>query len=110
MEPQSRAWIYLGHSSFHAGSVALVLNPATGHVSPQFNVVFDYEFSKVPLMRDGKIPPNWTDLVQHISQSGSENNIDLKDTWFTLYLEKDPIKIPTHVPKVRPESLVRQGA
>ena len=50
-EPHSCAGIYLGHSPFHSGSVALVLNPATGHVSPQFDVVFDDEFSAVPFMK-----------------------------------------------------------
>ena len=39
--PHSRAEIYLGHSSFNAVSLVLVLKPATVHVSPQFNVVFD---------------------------------------------------------------------
>ena len=29
-EPQSRIEVYLGHSPFHAGSVALVLNSRTG--------------------------------------------------------------------------------
>jgi len=33
-EPRSRIGIYLGHSPFHAGSVALVWNPTTGRVSP----------------------------------------------------------------------------
>ena len=46
-EPRSRIGVYLGHSPFHAGSVALVLNPTTGHVSPQFYVVFDDNFSTV---------------------------------------------------------------
>ena len=39
-EPRSRLGIYVGHSPSHAGSVALVLNPRTGHVSPQYHVVF----------------------------------------------------------------------
>ena len=43
-EPRSFSGIYLGHSPFHAVSLALVLNPETGHVSPQFHVVFDDEF------------------------------------------------------------------
>ena len=38
--PRSLTWIYLGHSPFHYGSVALVLNPETGHVSHQLHVVF----------------------------------------------------------------------
>ena len=32
-ELHSRAWIYLGHSLCHAGSVALFINPETGHVT-----------------------------------------------------------------------------
>ena len=43
-EPRSHAWIYLGHSQFHAGLVDLVLKPETGYVSPQFHVVFDNVF------------------------------------------------------------------
>ena len=39
-EPCSHIGVYLGHSSAHAGNVALVLNLQTGHVSPQYHVVF----------------------------------------------------------------------
>ena len=44
------------------------------------------------LIREGKIPPNWTSLVQNILQSGAQEIIDLKDTWFTPYIEEDPSK------------------
>jgi hypothetical protein len=57
-EPRSRLGIYVGHSPSHAGSVALVLNPRTGHVLPQFHVVFDDLFTTVPYMNKNKIPPN----------------------------------------------------
>ena len=43
-DPRSRMGIYVGHSPSHSGSVALVLNPKTGHVLPQYNVFF---FTKV---------------------------------------------------------------
>ncbi len=33
-EPRSRLENYIGHSPSHAGLVALVLNPRTGHISP----------------------------------------------------------------------------
>ena len=46
-EPRSRLGIYLGHSPLHAGSVALVLNPSSGHVSPQYHIVFDDNFTNV---------------------------------------------------------------
>jgi hypothetical protein len=46
---KSRCWqgVYLGHSPLHAGNVALVYNPVTGHISPQFHVSFDDSFSSV---------------------------------------------------------------
>ena len=44
-DPRARLGLYLGFSPFHASSVALVLNPHTGHVSPQYHVVFYDDFS-----------------------------------------------------------------
>ena len=64
----------------------MVLNPENFPVSPQFHVVFDYKFSIVSLMRESTIPPNWTDIAHCGSLSGAPDNIDLKYTWFTLYL------------------------
>ena len=57
-EPRSRIGVYLGHSPFHAGSVALIFNPSTGRVSPQYHVVFDNEFSTIEYMEAGTVPPN----------------------------------------------------
>ena len=39
--PRACLGIYLGHSQSHAGSVALIMNPKTGLLSPQFHLVFD---------------------------------------------------------------------
>ena len=55
-EPRSRVGIYLGHSPTHAGSVAMVLNPRTLHVSPQYHAVFDDNVSTVKSMVNGEIP------------------------------------------------------
>ena len=44
---RSRLGVYLGPSPSHARSVALVLNPRTGHVSPQFHVKFDDFFETI---------------------------------------------------------------
>merc|ERR1712155_326706 len=67
-EPRLRIGVYLGHSSFHAGSVALVWNPTTGHVSPQYHVIFDDDFTTMPYMVAGTIPPKWTDIVKKLSK------------------------------------------
>ena len=44
---RSRLRVYLGPSPNHAWSVALVLNPRTGHISPQFHVKFNDLFETV---------------------------------------------------------------
>ena len=44
---RARLNIYLGPSSNHSRSVSLVLNPRTGHMSPQFNVKHDEFFETV---------------------------------------------------------------
>ena len=67
----------------------MVFNLETGHVSPQLHVVFDNKFSAVTFMMEGTMPPNWTYLVQNISQIGAPENIDLYDTWFSPYIEDD---------------------
>ena len=57
-EIRSLAGIYIGHSPFHEVLVTTVINPATGHVSHQFDVVFDDEFFTGPFMGEGTILPN----------------------------------------------------
>jgi hypothetical protein len=61
-EPRSRMGVYLGHSPFHAGSEALVFKPKTMRVFPQYHVIFDDDFTTVPYMEHGEVPPNWEEL------------------------------------------------
>ena len=42
----------MGQSSNHAGSVPLILNLATGNITPQWNVVLDDWFATVPASVD----------------------------------------------------------
>jgi hypothetical protein len=44
-----RAWqgIYLGHSKQHTHNVALIYNIKTSHVTPQFHLVFNEEFTTI---------------------------------------------------------------
>ena len=80
-EPQSNICVYLRHSLFHAESVALVYNPSTGHVSPQYHVVFDNDFTTVPYMEAGMIPPHWSDLLQSSSELASKQAFNLAQAW-----------------------------
>jgi len=63
-EPRARMGINVGQSPSHASNIALVLNPRTGHVSPQFHVVFDDDFTKVEYLRKMTVPPHWAELVR----------------------------------------------
>jgi hypothetical protein len=101
-EPRSRLGIYVGHSPSHAGSVALVLNPRTGHVSPQYHVVFDDLFTTVACMKKSEVPPNWGELVSK-SERVTDEDYDLAKTWLFPDAESgdiamQPTKSPTVVP------------
>jgi hypothetical protein len=80
-EPRSRIGVYLGHSPFHAGSVALVFNPKTGRVSPQYHIVFDDTFSTVPYMDAGTVPPHWEDLLKYSSEKATGEEFSLAEDW-----------------------------
>ena len=92
-DPRARVGIYLGHSPCHAGSVALVLNPTTLRVSPQYHIVFDDEFTTVPFMRNGEIPPHWTDLVKCSVELTTDADFDLATSWANSYITSNPISI-----------------
>lgn len=57
-EPWSFLRIYLGHSPDHASNVALVLDPRTKLVSPQYHVVFDDAFLTIDHLKNNTTPPN----------------------------------------------------
>jgi hypothetical protein len=71
----------VGHSPSHAGSVALVLNPCTGHVPPQFHVVFDDLYSTVSYMEKSEVPPNWDNLVENSREKVTEEDYNLAKMW-----------------------------
>ena len=73
-------WNLCYHSPAHAGIVALVLNPKTGLISPQFHVVFDDNFSTVPHLRAGTVPENWKQLVDNSQEKSVEGFYDLTKT------------------------------
>ena len=71
----------MGHSPYHAGTVALVLNVATGLVSPQYHVVFDDKFSTVPYLQSSTPPPNWTSLLENNAEQILEKQQKISREW-----------------------------
>ena len=71
---RSHRGIYLGLSKVQSSNIHLVLNPNTGHVSPQYHLVFDYNFSTV--YSDSKFDADvWSSLVN----SNLEQYVDAED-------------------------------
>ena len=86
-DPRCRLGIFEGYSPHHSSTVALVMNPQTGLISPQYHVVFDDHFSTVESLRSGATPHNWKQLykdnvlhVHHEDTSQDPNHIFLFDT------------------------------
>jgi hypothetical protein len=64
--------------------VALVFNPRTGRVSPQYHVVFNDTFSTVPYMDAGTVPPHWEDLLKHSSEKATDEEFSLTEDGMDL--------------------------
>ena len=55
--------MFVGFSSVYSSDVPIIINPRTGHISPQFYVVFDDDFSTVPSSSsDSESPPFWNTI------------------------------------------------
>jgi hypothetical protein len=78
--------------------VALVLNPRTGHVSPQYHVVFDDQFTTVPFMGENEVPPNWAQLVENSTEKVTKEHYELAKTWHYPDPELGDISMPEQNP------------
>ena len=68
-QPRARLGMFVGMSQCHSSLAPLILNVATGKISPQYHVVFDNAFSTVPSIPAGEsLEAQWT----HIFRLGCE--------------------------------------
>ena len=81
-EPRSQVGVYLGHSPMHAGSVALIIKPVTGHETPKYHVVYDKTLLIVSHMIDETIPPTWEKMCKNSVDSETSDVSDLVEPWF----------------------------
>ena len=76
---KSKKGIYLGVSPFHSSTVHLVLNPATGSMTPQYHLVFYDTFSTV--FSNGQFEDStWTNLLLHGHELHVTIQLDLTGT------------------------------
>ena len=76
----------MGFSQSHSSDVPIILNLRTGHISPQFHVVFDDTFSTVPSQYRQNDPPDWwnvVDLEENILQIplDQDSHLRLENDW-----------------------------
>ena len=95
-KPRSRRGVFLGLANKYASSIPLVLNPSTGHISPQFHVVFDDLFTTVVSQAESDEPPShWEDLciTSRYQVHFDENDpVRLDDEW----LSSDEVALRKH--------------
>ena len=94
-DPRARRGMYLGVSPDHSSShIGRVLNLRTGHISPQFHMVFDDKFTTVTNTEGGGLvnPTRFdADHWERIIETGYESYLDpleadlpdLDDSWLT---------------------------
>ena len=74
-EPRARRGQFVGFSPSHSSTVGRILNPRTGHISPQYHCVYDDLFSTVPNADSGglvDVDPFRADQWEKLVSAGTE--------------------------------------
>lgn len=79
----------MGFSASHGSEIPLMINPLTGHISPQFHVVFNDSFGTVSSIQNVDEPPkfwNEFDLYMFLYQIplDRDSEIVLEEEWLNL--------------------------
>ena len=88
-EPRSRRGVFVGLSTIHASEVPLILNLATGSITPQYHVVFDDRYSTVTYIGSDDDPPSdWDELclensIYALADTAPDTPVYLHDDWLT---------------------------
>jgi hypothetical protein len=105
--PCARLGLFMGFSDLHSSQVPLVLNVATGHISPQFHVIFDDKFERVNLLPlDQPLNRQWAQMFQMGCECFMDMDYDENDhpiltslsDIIKQYTEAEPAKSVEFVP------------
>ena len=113
-EPRSRRGIFVGFSPNHSSDVPLVLNLKTGHISPQYHVVFDDTFSTVPSLADDETPPTfWNELTLENELYANQIHRILLDDSSTISMDTEfmtPVELEEHNRAMARRVVLRQSS
>ena len=102
-----RADMHVGRSPQHASGVALALNLSTGHMSPQFHVVFDDKFETVEDLEKGIVLKRQNWLCKHKRECHCDEQgamLDNTKMWTNSKLESSML---FEIPK-NPKSIINE--
>ena len=91
-DSRARQGIFVGFSKHHSSTVPLILNPRTQHISPQFHVIFDDDFSTVPAVST-EISRNQE--FERLFELSRERFIDPFDAGADPQLPEDAVEPPS---------------
>ncbi len=89
--------------------MAFVFNPKTAKVSPQYHVIFDNDFTTVPYMERGEVPPNWEDLYRLSKESATDESLDLALEWISgqeIDIDREGHLVPIQEPISNPFNIM----
>jgi hypothetical protein len=82
--------MFVGYSPEHSSLVPMVLNLATGHISPQYHVVFDDSYHTVPSLHSSV--KEIDDTFNRLYDNGNEGNVE-------HFVEADAVSEGASLPK-----------
>jgi hypothetical protein len=91
-----RSWqgVYVGHSTCHASNVPLIYNYQTTHVSPQYHLIFDEDFTSITDPGNAKSEELMKSLYESTSWIHSSNFPDFNDEYYFDSFWMDPPLAP----------------
>ena len=98
---RARMGMFLGFSHEHSSLVPLVLNLRTGHISPQYHVIFDDNFETVPSLNSSS-----TDIDDKFASLFDS----AKDFYLDQIAEDDDVPLPSLSPEWDDVPAVPEGA
>jgi hypothetical protein len=74
-----------------------IFNLKTATVSPQYHIFFDDDFTIVPYMEQGEVPPNWEELSCLSTKSAADESVHSALEWMSgqeINVDKDGCLVP----------------
>lgn len=91
-KPRSWVGVYVGHSIAHSGNVPVIYNPQTTHITPQFHVVFDDQFSTVTRNNNQLTDNHFAEVYHNSSWLHKDEDADIDDLHlFDTYWSNPPM-------------------